>query len=75
MSPLPDKPGDPKAYKFVELGRGNVDVPAVFKALDEIKFKGWGIIELDGIPDPGKTALQCAEINKNYITKTLNFPI
>lgn len=75
MSPLPDKPGDPKAYKFVELGRGNVDVPAVFKALDDIKFKGWGIVELDGVPEKEKTALQCAEINKNYITKTLNFPI
>lgn len=75
MSPLPDKPDDPKAYKFVELGRGNVDVPAVFKALDEIKFKGWGIVELDGVPEPTKTALQCAEINKNYLTKTLNFPL
>ena len=45
MSPLSDKPNDPKAYKFVELGRGNVDVPAVFRALDDINFKGWGIIE------------------------------
>ncbi|MBC8151353.1 MAG: sugar phosphate isomerase/epimerase [Bacteroidetes bacterium] len=75
MSPVPDKPGDPKAYKFVELGRGNVDVPAVFKALDDIKFTGWGIIELDSVPEKDKTALQCAEINKNYLTKTLNFPI
>lgn len=75
MSPLPDKPGDPKAYKFVELGRGNVDVPAVFKALDEIKFKGWGIIELDGVPEKDKTAAQCAQINKDYITKTLNHPL
>ncbi|GAB3888823.1 sugar phosphate isomerase/epimerase family protein [Spirosoma agri] len=75
MSPLPDKPNDPKAYKFVELGRGNVDVPAVFKALDEINFKGWGIIELDGVPEKDKTAAQCAQINKDYITKTLNFPL
>lgn len=75
MSPLPDKPDNPKAYKFVELGRGNVDVPAVFKALDEIKFKGWGIIELDGVPEKDKTAAQCAQINKDYITKTLNYSL
>ncbi|GAB3780072.1 sugar phosphate isomerase/epimerase [Spirosoma horti] len=75
MSPLPDKPDNPKAYKFVELGRGNVDVPAVFKALDEIKFKGWGIIELDGIPEKDKTAAQCAQINKDYLTKTLHYPL
>ncbi|ADB36503.1 sugar phosphate isomerase/epimerase family protein [Spirosoma linguale] len=75
MSPLPDKPDNPKAYKFVELGRGNVNVPAVFKALEEIKFKGWGIIELDGVPEKDKTAAQCAQINKDYITKTLNFPL
>ncbi len=75
MSPLPDKPNEPKAYKFVELGRGNVDVPAVFKALDDIKFSGWGIIELDGVPETDKTAAQCAQINKDYITKTLNHPL
>ncbi|MFT4031486.1 MAG: sugar phosphate isomerase/epimerase [Siphonobacter sp.] len=64
--PLPGNP-NPKAYKFVELGTGNVNLPAVFKALDEIKFKGWGIIELDGVPDPGKTALSCAETSKKYL--------
>ncbi|GAB4010534.1 hypothetical protein GCM10028808_21720 [Spirosoma migulaei] len=75
MSPLAEKPGDAKAYKFVELGRGNVDVPAVFKALDEIKFKGWGIVELDGVPEKDKTPIQCAQINKDYITKTLHVPL
>ncbi|HEX9957836.1 MAG TPA: sugar phosphate isomerase/epimerase [Fibrella sp.] len=75
MSPLPDRPGTPNAYKFVELGRGNVDVRAVFKALKTINFKGWGIVELDGIPEPGRTALQCAQTNKEYITKTLGVPL
>ncbi|WP_461108319.1 sugar phosphate isomerase/epimerase family protein [Spirosoma koreense] len=75
MSPLPDKPNDPKAYKFVELGRGNVDVPAVIRALDDIKFSGWGIVELDGVPEKDKTAAQCAQINKDYITKTLHIPL
>lgn len=70
-SPLPDRPNDPNAYKFVELGRGNVNVPAVFKALSDINFNGWGIVELDGVPDQGRTALQCAQTNKDYITQTL----
>jgi inosose dehydratase len=77
MSPNPDKGNDPNArnYKFVELGRGNVNVPAVLAAIDDINFKGWGIIELDGIPEQGKTAAQCAQINKEYITKTLKLPL
>jgi inosose dehydratase len=74
-SPLPDRPTDPNAYKFVELGRGNVNVPAVFKALEDIAFNGWGVVELDGVPDPGRTALQCAQTNKEYITQTLKFKL
>jgi inosose dehydratase len=60
---------DPKAYTFVELGQGKVDLPGVFKALQEIKFKGWGIIELDAVPDKSKTPRQCAEITKAYLNK------
>jgi inosose dehydratase len=70
------KPADTKnGYKFVELGQGRVDVPAVFAALDKIKFKGWAVVELDGVPDPEKSALVCAEINKKYITETLKYPL
>ncbi|MCE6991739.1 sugar phosphate isomerase/epimerase [Dyadobacter sp. CY323] len=70
------KPADNKnGYKFVELGQGRVDVPAVFKALDKIKFKGWAVIELDGVPDAEKSPLVCAEINKKYITESLKYPI
>lgn len=70
------KPVESKSgYKFVELGQGRVDVPAVFQALDKIKFKGWAVVELDGVPDPEKTPLVCAEINKKYITETLKYPL
>ncbi|MCF2444967.1 sugar phosphate isomerase/epimerase [Dyadobacter sp. CY345] len=70
------KPADTKnGYKFVELGQGRVNVPAVFDALNKIKFKGWAVIELDGVPDPGKSPLVCAEINKKYITETLKYPL
>lgn len=37
-------------YEWLELGKGRVDFPAVFAALHEIKFRGWGIVELDRVP-------------------------
>jgi len=58
-------------YQFVELGRGRVDLKAVFAALNEINFKGWGVVELDRVPDPGRTAKQSAEINRRYLVDTL----
>jgi len=70
------KPADTKnGYKFVELGEGRVNVPAVFAALDKIRFKGWAVVELDGVPDPEKSPLACAEINKKYITGVLKYPL
>lgn len=58
---------DSKAYTFVELGQGKVDLRGVFKVLEEIKFKGWGIIELDAVPEKEKSPRQCAEITRNYL--------
>jgi len=58
---------DAKRYQFVELGQGTVDLPGIFKALNDIKFKGWGIVELDAVPDKDKTPLQCAGIAKAYL--------
>ena len=58
---------DPKAYVFVELGQGKVDLASVFSALADIKFKGWGIVELDGVPDKTKSPQQCAQISKAYL--------
>jgi inosose dehydratase len=70
------KPAETKSgYKFVELGQGRVDVPAVFKALDKVRFKGWAVVELDGVPDPERSPLICAEINKKYITEVLKYPV
>ncbi|HEY9126431.1 MAG TPA: sugar phosphate isomerase/epimerase [Acidobacteriaceae bacterium] len=37
-------------YEWQELGQGRVDFPAVFAALHEIQFRGWGIVELDRVP-------------------------
>ncbi len=35
-------------YEFAELGQGRIDFPAVFAALHEVHFRGWGVVELDG---------------------------
>ena len=40
----------PSGYEWLELGKGRVDFPAVFAALHEINFRGWGIVELDRVP-------------------------
>lgn len=65
----PKKGLDPKAYTFVELGQGKVNLPGVFKALEDIKFKGWGIVELDAVPEKEKSPRECAEITLAYLQK------
>jgi inosose dehydratase len=58
-----------RGYRFVELGRGKVDIPGVFEALKKIKFDGWAIIELDAVPDKARTPKESAEISKEYLQK------
>jgi len=70
--PHPQKTNDPKSYQFVELGQGNMDLPTFFKAINEIKFKGWAVIELDAVPDNSRTALQCNAISKEYLASKIN---
>lgn len=55
-SPVPG--GAPTSYRFVPLGGGRVDLPAVFRALDESRFDGWGVVELDSVKGLGQTARQ-----------------
>jgi inosose dehydratase len=54
-------------YRFVELGRGRVNLPAVFDALAEIGFDGWAIVELDEVPETGRTPRESAEISRRYL--------
>jgi inosose dehydratase len=56
-------------YQFVELGRGRVDLAGVFAALNEINFGGWAIVELDRVPDPGRTPKESAEMNRRYLVE------
>jgi inosose dehydratase len=70
QSPLPGNTGDPmRSYRFVELGHGKVDVPAVLRALAEVRFKGWAIVELDSVPDKARTPRESAMIARQYLEK------
>jgi inosose dehydratase len=60
-----------RTYRFVELGRGRVDLPGVFRALNDVKFKGWAVIELDDVPDKARTPKECAEISLTYLENKL----
>jgi inosose dehydratase len=59
-------------YQFVELGRGRVDLPGVFAVLREINYRKWAIVELDRVPDPGRTPKEAAETNKRYLLETMH---
>jgi inosose dehydratase len=64
-SPLPG--GGPASYRFVELGRGKLDFPALFAALDGIGFDGWAVVELDSVPDPARTPMESGAIARRYL--------
>ena len=58
-------------YRFVELGHGLVDVPAVFEALRKVNFRGWAVVELDGVPDTAHSPKEAAAANKQYLQEKL----
>ena len=64
-SPVPGKAEG--SYRFVELGRGAVDLPAVFAALNAANFDGWAVVELDDVPDKVRTPKESGEISKQYL--------
>ena len=75
VSPLPGATGDPmRSYKWVELGAGKVNLKGVFAALQDIKFKGWAIVELDAVPDKAKTPKEYAVVAKDFL-KSIGYSI
>jgi inosose dehydratase len=67
---------DPKqSYRFVELGRGRINIPAIFEALHDVKFRGWAIVELDDVTDKARTPKDSAEISKKYLEEKLKFTL
>jgi inosose dehydratase len=64
----------PKKYKFVELGQGKVDFPAIFAALKSVGFRGWTVVELDSVP-AGRAPKDAAVANKSFLERTLSLTI
>jgi inosose dehydratase len=64
-----------RPYRWVELGQGKVDLPAVFDALHKAKFRGWAIVELDNVPDKSKTPKDSAAISKKYLEEKLGVTV
>jgi inosose dehydratase len=63
------------SFHFIELGRGKVDLPAVFTALKKVNFRGWAIIELDEVAETTRTPKESGEINKKYLQEKLGVTI
>jgi inosose dehydratase len=69
-TPIPGATGDlSRSYRFVELGRGKVNLKGVFDALNAVGFKGWAVVELDRVPDDARTPKESAVIAKQYLEK------
>jgi inosose dehydratase len=67
QSPVPGAVDGKPAYRFVEIGRGKVDLPGVFTALHDVNFRGWAIVELDAVPDNARTPKESAVIARQYL--------
>ncbi len=70
-----DAPANAKSYQFVELGRGRVDLPGAFTALADVGYRGWVILELDAVPDPGGSANASMLMSKRYIEQVLKLTL
>jgi inosose dehydratase len=72
LKDLVDQPGAGKyPFQFVELGRGRVDIPAVFSALYEVNYHGWVVVELDRVPGEARTPKESALISRTYLEQKL----
>ena len=71
VTSLPSGRLDDDAYRFVELGRGRVDLRAVFAALTDIQYDGWAVVELDESAAPKESGA----ISRRYLTETLGLTI
>jgi inosose dehydratase len=72
---MPDSPERQQTYQFVELGRGRVDLPGAFAALRDVGYRGWVIVELDAVPDPGGSAAASMRTSQQYIEQVLKLSL
>jgi inosose dehydratase len=72
---MPESADSKHPYRFVELGQGKVDLPAVFDALRKVNFRGWAIVELDAVPDKTRTPKESGAISKKYLEEKFGVTI
>jgi inosose dehydratase len=53
---------------FCELGRGEIDFPALVAELQKMGYKGWGVVEQDVLPGMGKPK-ESALRNREYLRR------
>jgi inosose dehydratase len=58
-------------FKFVELGRGRVDLLSVFAGLQKVKYQGWAVVELDRVPDNSTTPRNSAMISRKFLEEKI----
>jgi inosose dehydratase len=64
-----------RGYRFVELGRGTVDLKGVFAALAAVNYRGWAVVELDAVPDNARTPKEAAVANRRYLEETIGLSV
>jgi inosose dehydratase len=52
---------------FPELGKGDVDFPALVANLEKQHYEGWGVVEQDLILGEGSSPLSSATRNRAYL--------
>jgi inosose dehydratase len=50
-----------------------VDLPAVFTALKNVRYRGWAVVELDRVPVKTRTPKESAMISRNYLETKIGF--
>jgi inosose dehydratase len=75
VEPVPASAEAKRPFRFVELGRGKVNLPAVFDALHKVNFRGWAVVELDVVPDKTRTPKESGAISKKYLEEKLGVTI
>jgi inosose dehydratase len=58
-------------FQWVELGRGKVNLPVVFAALQKVGYSGWAVVELDKVPDRSHSAKECAITSRDYLAHAI----
>jgi inosose dehydratase len=52
---------------YCELGKGEVDFPAVLKAMEQLGYDGWAVVEQDVLSDDRDYPTQASRRNRDYL--------